>query len=457
MPRATLDERPIASSVWPVIWASIATATGLAGFTWAMGDASYDIFGALIIAPILILFTLPLARRGSVLEEDRWVFRLIMLAFVLKMVGSCIRYFIAFDVYGGNADAGVYHDTAVIYAPLWRSGDFSLPQAPGGTQFLMGLTTLVYVIIGPTKLGGFLFFAWLGFWGQYSFYRAFRMAVPDGDYRRYAKLVFLMPTLVFWPSSIGKESWMILCLGIASYGVARILMHKRGGFLMTTIGAWGLLAVRPHIALMVFIGMAAAFPLRRSESVLRANPAVKLFGIALLIVGCSVVAAQVSKFFGLERLDSASVTEVLERTNNQTNIGGSQFSSARPGVIQDLPKALFTLLYRPLPTEADNAQQLAASLEGTFLLGLTIISVSRLLGVLKTGLRSPYVIYCLAFLGAFVFAYASFANFGLVVRQRTQAFPLVLALLSLPKPVRTVRRSPLRHAAPESVGAAPST
>lgn len=428
-----------------MVWAGIATAGALAGFTWAMGGASYDIFGALIIAPILVVLTLPLARRASTIEEDRFVFRLIMFAFVLKMIGSCVRYLVAFDLYGGNADAGVYHDNAVAYAPLWRSGDFSLPDAPGGTQFLMGLTTFVYTIIGPTKLGGFLAFAWLGFWGQYAFFRAFRVALPDGDYRRYAKLVFLMPTLVFWPSSIGKESWMILCLGIASYGVARVLMHRPGGFLMTALGAWGLIAVRPHIALMAFIGLVAAFPLRRSGSVIRANPAVKLFGIAVLVVGCSVVATQVSEFFGLERLDQESVTDVLERTNNQTNIGGSTFSSARPGVIQDLPKALFTLFYRPLPTEADNLQQLAASVEGMFLLGLTIVSLPRLAGLIRVGLRNPFVIYCVAFLVAFIVAYASFSNFGLVVRQRTQAFPLFLALLSLPKPVRSLKMPALRR------------
>ena len=33
--------------------------------------------------------------------------------------------------------------------------------------------------------------------------------LPTGDHRRYALLVFFMPSLLFWPSSIGKESWML--------------------------------------------------------------------------------------------------------------------------------------------------------------------------------------------------------------------------------------------------------
>jgi len=213
-------------------------------------------------------------------------------------------------------------------------------------------------------------------------------------------------------------------------------MHQTGGFVMTFLGLWGILAVRPHIALMVIVALVAAFPLRRSQSLMRANPAVKLFGVALLIVACVVVASQVSHFFGLERLDAESVTATLQQTSEQTSIGGSKFSSARPGVVQDLPKALFTLLYRPLPTEAHGGPQLVASLEGMFLLGLTIVSIPRFMGVVGTSLRNPYLVYCIAFIAAFVFAYASFGNFGIVVRQRTQVFPFVFALLSLPKPVR---------------------
>ena len=58
------------------------------------------------------------------------------------------------------------------------------------------------------------------------FYRAFVTALPDADHHRYALLIFLWPTLVFWPSSIGKDCWLLFTLGIASLGAARVLVRR---------------------------------------------------------------------------------------------------------------------------------------------------------------------------------------------------------------------------------------
>ena len=55
----------------------------------------------------------------------------------------------------------------------------------------------------------------MAFAGCWLFYRAFQIAVPDGDHYRYAKLIFLWPSLLYWPSSIGKDSWMLLTIAIA--------------------------------------------------------------------------------------------------------------------------------------------------------------------------------------------------------------------------------------------------
>ena len=52
--------------------------------------------------------------------------------------------------------------------------------------------------------------------------------MADGDARRYAALVFLLPSLLFWPSSIAKEAWILACLGLAAYGAAKMLTRSGG-------------------------------------------------------------------------------------------------------------------------------------------------------------------------------------------------------------------------------------
>jgi hypothetical protein len=46
--------------------------------------------------------------------------------------------------------------------------------------------------------------------------------------------------------------------------------------------------------------------------------------------------------------------------------------------------------------------------------------------------RRPYIAFVLAYVAVFVFAFSSFANFGLLARQRLQVMPIFLVLLSIP-------------------------
>src|SRR5204863_3854856 len=111
---------------------------------------------------------------------------------------------------------------------------------------------------GPSLLGAFFIFSWAGFWGLYLFYRAFCIAVPEGDHRRYALLILLLPSLLFWPSSLGKEAWMTLGLGLFAYGGARIITHQRYGFMVVLAGVLATAAVRPHVAAMGLLALFAA-------------------------------------------------------------------------------------------------------------------------------------------------------------------------------------------------------
>ena len=53
----------------------------------------------------------------------------------------------------------------------------------------------------------------------------------------------------------------------------------------------------------------------------------------------------------------------------------------------------------------------------------------------------PYVAFCRTYTLLFVFAFSSFANFGILTRQRVQVFPFVLVLLALPLASSGRRRS----------------
>jgi hypothetical protein len=430
--------------------AETSTSQGLAGLTilvvggyvlwimWAMEHADYNTWGGLLVAPVLVAISLPLISRAAGRERDPRLARLIIFALVLKLAASMARYAVAFDLYDGVADAGVYHQwgekIAVELRQLHFGFDLGAKQFVG-TGFTRLLTGIIYVFIGPTRIGGFLVFSWFGFWGLYLFYRAFAIAVPEGDSYRYAKLVLLLPSLLFWPSGIGKEAWMTLTLGVAAYGAAKVYTRQRGGYPLLALGLAGTALARPHITAILVAGVVFGYLLRpRPDNATVMTPVYKAAGLAVMAGLVFVVLGQAERFLGVDSFNQESVGQVIEGTSELTDEGGSTFEAKGVHSPKDLPLAALTVLFRPLPTEAHNAQAMVASVEGVFLLLLMVKSRRRFLTARRLIRRRPYISFALVYLLLFVYAFSNFNNFGIMTRQRVQVFPLMLVLLALPLP-----------------------
>jgi hypothetical protein len=409
----------------------------VAAVMWAMEHSYYNVWGALLVAPVLIAISVPLITRAAAREQDARLGQLIIFALVLKLVASMARYHVAFDVYDGVADAGVYHNWGARIAVELKQFHFAIDLGKQfvGTGFTRLLTGIVYVFIGPTRIGGFLVFSWFGFWGLYLFYRAFAIALPEGDSYRYAKLVLLLPSLLFWPSSIGKEAWMTLTLGVAAYGAARVYVRQRGGYPILALGLAGTALARPHITVILIAGVVFGYLLRpRPDNASVLTPVYKAAGLAVMAILVFLVVGQAERFLGVDNFDQESVEQVIEGTSARTDEGGSTFEAQGVHSPKDFPLAAVTVLFRPFPTEAHNAQALAASLEGMFLLLLIIKTRRRFLTLPRLIRRRPYIAFALVYLLLFVYAFSNFSNFGIMTRQRVQVFPLMLVLLALPMP-----------------------
>jgi len=417
----------------------------------AMTRVSFDVWGALVVAPALTAGSLVLLARARRREVDPWIGKLLVIAFVTKMVGAVVRYAVTFEVYAGRADAGGYHGSGRRLAAAFWSGTWDrvfAAEVPklGGTEVMRLITGVVYIFTGPTKLGGFLVFSCLGFWGLYGFYRGFRIGFPEGDHRRYAMLLFFLPSLLYWPSSIGKEAWMLFTLGIAAWGAALVLRYRGRGYVVLGLGLAGTAMVRPHITLLLFVALFIAYLWRR-RSWLESQTGLlgRIAGIGLMVLVGGLVLTQAADFFHLQDLDRAGVEQVLDRTEDQSSTGGSQYSVSRPKSPGEYPDAVLTVLFRPFPWEAGNAQALVASVEGTLLALLFVVSLPRLARLPRLLVSTPYLLFALAYILMFVFAFSSVGNFGIITRQRTQVFPFVLVLLALPLPVPARDREPERQ------------
>jgi hypothetical protein len=427
----------------------VAAAAGyLVVVAWAMGAIAYDMWGILIVIPPMTLLTVLGIRR--LFSGDLQVLVVPMLVgFAAKLVGCGVRYWVAFDVYGGAADAAHYHDYARVAAGKVWSGDNNLGSVllgAAGTRFVERFTGLMYTLFGSSKLAGFVLFGWLAFWGTALVVKGACIAVPGLAMRRYAWLCALAPSLVYWPSSIGKEAMMAAALGVATYGFARLL--ARQGFLAPVLYAtFGLLVasqVRPHMAGVWLAGMFPALLVALGRSLRldtrapgrRGTELVSLLAVLAVAAVALVFVGQFALRFLKPGAEDAPVTEgitaILEETTRRSGTGGSNFAAPVISGPQDWPVAVLRTLTRPLPHEARGLFQLLSAAEIAALLALCSLSWRRILALLRAFLTIPFVAFAMTTLFVAGLAYASFANLGILTRQKSLVFPLLLLIPCLP-------------------------
>lgn len=399
-----------------------------------LARSSYDVAGVFLVVPLLAVLSVPMLAKARRNEPDPWIRWLFVLGLFAMVTMGLIRLFISFYLYEGEADARWYSAQAAILRDQFWRGDF-VPQLDVpliGIGFVILLIGIVYALIGPTLLGGYVVFSWLAFWGLYFCYRAFRTAMPEADHRRYAVLVFFLPSVVFWSSGIGKEAWMILCSGLFLLGAARLLSGTTRWVLPLLAGLAGTALVRPHVTTLLVAGLLAGVLVRKDFRPTLLSPIARAVSIAVLVGVGAIVVNTAASFLEIDTLSIDSVNEVLDRVQHNTAEGGqSTYTAHAVNSPLDLPGAVMTVLFRPFPWEAGNLLVLASSIESILFLVLVALSWRRWRQVPRLLRRCPYIAVALVAILLFGIAFSALGNFGLLVRERVVILPLVLVALCL--------------------------
>jgi hypothetical protein len=90
--------------------------------------------------------------------------------------------------------------------------------------------------------------------------------------------------------------------------------------------------------------------------------------------------------------------------------------------------AAVTVLFRPFPFEANTAEALVTSFESLALLGLFVVRYRSVFAALRSVRRVPYVAVALVYVAGSIFGLSAVANFGIIARQRTLIYPMLLIL-----------------------------
>jgi hypothetical protein len=256
----------------------------------------------------------------------------------------------------------------------------------------------------------------------------------------YGALVFFVPSLTFWPSSVGKESVMLLALGLVAMGVSYMLRQRLlHGLLVAAPGGWLLWAVRPHLLAFATVAAGAAFLIARGSS---SNAVSALFrrplGLVVLVLLGVFAMNQATEFLGMKDFSISSIETELAQQSGRTDQGGSATGSGdevAPAKVHltplSVPQGAVTVLLRPFPWEVDSGTQIIACIESAFFAYLVFVRRKSIAASLRQSRTSPYLFFCWVMLAFYAVAFASFANMGLLVRQRSLILPAFFALLCL--------------------------
>jgi hypothetical protein len=419
---------------WRVI-AVFATLGTLAEYAWFWTEGR-AVGSGLFVVPLLVLLTAPSLVRVS-RSETRFDLAGIM------ATGLALRFAATYYAFDHAADAHVYNHIGTLLASSFRTLHFNVGTTgpvpgTGGLQYIAGL---VSVPAGSNEFAKFCVFTWLGYLGCVLFYRAFEKALPHADHRRYALLIFLWPSLVFWPSSIGKEAWMLLTMGVAMLGVARVFTRTRGGYTLMFVGLLAGSFVRPNLGLLIVLAFALALFLSRRQvarpGTITPSGVAKIAGLILVLLLGGYLVTRTQQLIDPGDTGAASTVSTAQQTVQQrTAIGSSAFNPADPNSPTGYAKAAITVLFRPFPSESHGFQELVASAEALFLFGLTVSSWRRLRSLPRRLRAEPYYALALVYLLMFIYAFAVVANFGILTRERAQLDPFIFVLLAIPAPAR---------------------
>ena len=389
-----------------------------------------DWFSLLVYLAVLGVLARILYKKSLQPIDPTFPSSLFWLAFILKLSGSAIRYWAGVDLYGGYADAVRYQRDGEYFAGFFRQFDFSVFDAiPQGTEGMSYLTGLLYTILPPSLPGSYFFFATLAFTGSVFYYRAFLVAYPQLKPTLFRFVIFFLPSVLFWPSSLGKDAWIFFHSGFIAYGLAQYIRQARlSGLLLAGIALFFIGVIRPPVAAMITLAVVIAYLVQGMRTA-------KQFVGGVLLVGFGIFIYQFSTEYllrvkGLPEVSWSGLQEFYAYQQRQTHSGGSRFA---PVVLLTLLGPLYavvTVLFRPFVWEAKNPQILVTALESMLWLGLFWYHRRTFLTRIRLVTKDPWIAFLAVYSILMIFSLTTIANFGLLARQRLMFLPFLWMLFA---------------------------
>ena len=287
-----------------------------------------------------------------------------------------------------------------------------------GTRFVGFFSWPFINVLDLSYYSMMIFFSFLGYLGILLFYIVIKenVTTTKNVFINLApiELVFLLPNLHFWTSSLGKGSLIFFGIGLFIFGLSRF--NKR--ILPLLLGSYLIFMVRPHILLSIIVAIIMGIFLT--------NKGIKPFFKWMIFITAIFIfyylSGSVLQFTDVDSLDITSSSVLSHRA--------SELSHSDSGIDinnYNLFFKLFTFWFRPLFVDGLGILGFMASIENAFCLFMAFVVV-RYVIVKWADWNGFFKISIFIFLlGSFILAQVS-GNLGIALRQKSQFMPFLFLL-----------------------------
>ena len=284
-----------------------------------------------------------------------------------------------------------------------------------GTNIIKAFTFPLAQIFQVPFIFGFILFALWSFWGWHLLLKFFQNLELNNLALEILALAFLFsPNQHFWTSLLGKEAMLWTPLVIL---IINILNQKckNVGFVLSFIL---ILFIRPHIAIIVGLGIGLYFILKTKGTLLQR---------VYIIMG--VVFLTITTFYLLDQimLGNDSVMIKIQNYYNAYNRVLRYTDGYVPLEDYNLFFKIWTFYFRPYLTEASSWLYWFVGVENTVaLLYVLIFLVLFFKFKIYSRLQLEFVILLMIGIGLTLMYVYAYANYGLILRTKVLIIPFFI-------------------------------
>ncbi len=384
------------------------------------------------------------------------------------LAGAAAQFYLLANVYRGDATAywsrglmlgdlvnwDAFHMLRIALALILQqtgSLPYDLHGAGAPTGSMTGVAVLLMIFTGRLLYAPVVLLCIGACLGKIALYRAFRDVFPRRQHFALLLCTLYVPTVLFWSSSLLKESVVMVALGPFVLALQRVLDRQIRFLPLLVASALLVGLLKPYILLALILASGVLVYATRAVSKdgdLHIRPIWFAVAAAGVIAGLVLVGQQFPELAGDDLLDSITHEQATFRGR-----GGSAIQVLDPtkmgaaGQLLVAPLALFNAWFRPSLLDAHNLQALLNACETTLLmvLGIRAAWLKPPRELFRIVTSRPLLMFSLTF--AFTLGIGvglTTSNLGSLSRYRMPLMPFLAALIVLTSSTDRATRTLMR-------------